>query len=125
MKSKRIFDNSKVESHSAIIPTYLQPKQLSADEAKVYQAIKNRFIMQFMPVAEYEETRIETKIHDADLKGLFITKGKVQLVEGWKKVEKIQSKDILLPFVQVNDQADLIKHEILSQVTKPPSRQNQ
>nr|WP_295971922.1 type IA DNA topoisomerase [uncultured Bacillus sp.] len=120
VKSRRIFDNSKVESHSAIVPTYLKPKQLSTDEAQVYQAIKNRFIMQFMPVAEYEETRIETKINNADLKGLFISKGKVQLVEGWKKVEKVQSKDTILPLVQVNDQVDLLKHEIESHVTKPP-----
>lgn len=122
IKSKRIFDNSKVESHSAIIPTYLKPKKLSPDEEKVYQAIKNRFVMQFMPVAEYEETRIETKIADVSLKGLFISKGKVQLVEGWKKVEKIQSKDTILPLVQINDNVDLIKNEITSHVTKPPKQ---
>ncbi|GKU80918.1 type IA DNA topoisomerase [Niallia sp. NCCP-28] len=122
VKSKRIFDNSKVESHSAIVPTYLKPKKLSADEEEVYQAIKNRFIMQFMPVAEYEETRIETKIAGADLKGLFISKGKVQLVEGWKKVEKVQSKDTILPLVQISDDVDLIKHEINTHVTKPPKQ---
>ncbi|MED3899854.1 DNA topoisomerase [Priestia megaterium] len=122
VKSKRIFDNSKVESHSAIVPTYLKPKKLSTDEEQVYQAIKNRFIMQFMPVAEYEETRIETKITDANLKGLFISKGKVQLVEGWKKVEKVQSKDTILPLVQVNDDVDLVKHEITTHVTKPPKQ---
>ncbi|MFP8642101.1 DNA topoisomerase [Priestia aryabhattai] len=122
VKSKRIFDNSKVESHSAIVPTYLKPKKLSTDEDQVYQAIKNRFIMQFMPVAEYEETRIETKITGADLKGLFISKGKVQLVEGWKKVEKVQSKDTILPLVQVNDDVGLVKHEITTHVTKPPKQ---
>lgn len=122
VKSKRIFDNSKVESHSAIVPTYLKPKKLSTDEEQVYQAIKNRFIMQFMPVAEYEETRIETKITGADLKGLFISKGKVQLVEGWKKVEKVQSKDTILPLVQVNDDVDLVKYEITTHVTKPPKQ---
>ncbi|MBV6734536.1 type IA DNA topoisomerase [Priestia megaterium] len=122
VKSKRIFDNSKVESHSAIVPTYLKPKKLSTDEEQVYQAIKNRFIMQFMPVAEYEETRIETKITGTDLKGLFISKGKVQLVEGWKKVEKVQSKDTILPLVQVNDDVDLVKHEITTHVTKPPKQ---
>ncbi|MGE7878507.1 type IA DNA topoisomerase [Peribacillus muralis] len=120
VKSKRIFDNSKVESHSAIVPTYLKPKKLTIDEEQVYQSIKNRFIMQFMPVAEYEETRIETKINNINLKGLFISKGKVQLVEGWKKVEKVQSKDTLLPLVQVNDKVDLIKHEVTCHVTKPP-----
>ncbi|MEE6132819.1 type IA DNA topoisomerase [Priestia sp. GS2] len=122
VKSKRIFDNSKVESHSAIVPTYLKPKKLSTDEEQVYQAIKNRFIMQFMPVAEYEETRIETKITGADLKGVFISKGKVQLVEGWKKVEKVQSKDTILPLVQVNEDVDLVKHEITTHVTKPPKQ---
>ncbi|WP_163071009.1 type IA DNA topoisomerase [Priestia flexa] len=122
VKSKRIFDNSKVESHSAIVPTYLKPKKLSTDEEQVYQAIKNRFIMQFMPVAEYEETRIETKIADADLKGLFISKGKVQLIEGWKKVEKVQSKDTILPLVQINADVGLMKHEITTHVTKPPKQ---
>lgn len=122
VKSKRIFDNSKVESHSAIVPTYMKPKKLTLDEEQVYQAIKNRFIMQFMPVAEYEETRIATKITNTDLKGLFISKGKVQLVEGWKKVEKVQSKDIILPLVQVNEHVDLVKHEITSHVTKPPKQ---
>ncbi|RID89136.1 type IA DNA topoisomerase [Peribacillus asahii] len=122
VKSKRVFDNAKVESHSAIVPTYLKPKNLTQDEAQVYQAIKNRFIMQFMPVAEYEETRIETKIANADLKGIFLSKGKVQLVEGWKKVEKVQSKDTILPLVQVNDPIEIIKHEITSHVTKPPKQ---
>lgn len=85
MKTKRVFNNAKVESHSAIIPTYMKPKRLSADEGIVYTAIKNRFIMQFMPIAEYEETKLTTKILDVDLSGVFHSKGKVQLVEGWKK----------------------------------------
>ncbi|MFJ8245107.1 DNA topoisomerase [Peribacillus asahii] len=122
VKSKRVFDNAKVESHSAIVPTYLKPKNLTQDEAQVYQAIKNRFIMQFMPVAEYEETRIETKIANVDLKGIFLSKGKVQLVEGWKKVENVQSKDTILPLVQVNDPIEIIKHEVTSHVTKPPKQ---
>lgn len=122
VESKRIFDNSKVESHSAIVPTYLIPKKLTSDEEQVYHAIKNRFIMQFMPVSEFEETRIETKINNKDLNGLFISKGKVQLVEGWKKVEKVQAKDTILPFVQENERVDIVKHEVTSNVTKPPKR---
>nr|WP_144919553.1 type IA DNA topoisomerase [Paenibacillus bovis] len=122
IRSKRVFNNAKVESHSAIIPTYLKPKKLTSDEQIVYQAIKNRFIMQFMPVAEHEETIIETKIKDTSIKGLFIVKGKVQLIEGWKKVEKIQSKDTILPLVHVNDEVDMLKSEITSHVTKPPKQ---
>ena len=78
-KKKRVFDNSKVESHSAIIPTYLMPKSLTRDEEIVYTAIKNRFIMQFMPIAEHEETKIMTKVNTNEIKGLFVSKGKVQL----------------------------------------------
>lgn len=121
-KSKRVFDNSKVESHSAIIPTYLIPKTLTQDEEIVYKAVKNRFIMQFMPVAEYEETKIINKVNNSEIKGVFISKGKVQLVEGWKKVEKIESKDIILPYVSINDMMHIISHAITPHVTKPPKQ---
>lgn len=119
-KSRRVFDNSKVESHSAIIPTYLIPRTLTRDEEMVYSAIKNRFIMQFMPVAEHEETKIMTKLHSDDIKGIFQSKGKVQLVEGWKKVEKIESKDTILPFVNEGEIVDITGHKLTSHVTKPP-----
>lgn len=119
-KTKRLFDNSKVESHSAIIPTYLIPKSLTSDEQIVYTAIKNRFIMQFMPIAEHEETKIITKVNSSEIKGYFVSKGRVQLVEGWKKVEKIESKDAMLPFVNTNDVVSIVKRELTSHVTKPP-----
>ncbi|WP_430786357.1 type IA DNA topoisomerase [Virgibacillus flavescens] len=119
-KSKRVFNSAKVESHSAIIPTYMMPSRLTSDQQLVYTAIKNRFIMQFMPIAVYEETKLITKIDSADLNGLFHTKGKVQLVEGWKKVESIQSKDVLLPLVQKNDHVNVIGSEVTSHTTKPP-----
>ena len=55
--------------------------------------------MQFMPVAEFEETKITLKVNDEEVKGEFIAKGRVQLVEGWRKVEKIDTKDTILPMV--------------------------
>lgn len=117
-KLKRVFNNAKVESHSAITPTYVKPKQLSSDEQVVYTAIKNRFIVQFMPVAEYEETKLATKIETID--GYFASKGKVQLVEGWKKVENIQTKENLLPYVDVEDKVDLHDVKVTVHTTKPP-----
>ncbi|GGA87404.1 type IA DNA topoisomerase [Ornithinibacillus halotolerans] len=119
-KTKRLFNNAKVESHSAIIPTYMKPKRLSADEQIVYETVKNRFIAQFMPIAEYEETKIKTKVLDVDLKGIFESKGRVQLVEGWKKVEKITSKDKFLPIVQEKDVVTVEKTEVSSHKTQPP-----
>jgi len=118
--SKRIFDNKKVESHSAIIPTYVLPKRLSQEEEQVYEAIKNRLLMQFMPVAEVEETKIITSIKQVELKGSFITKGKVQLVEGWKKIEKIQSKDVMLPLVQLKEEVFTNEATTTTHTTQPP-----
>jgi DNA topoisomerase-3 len=118
--SKRIFDSSKVESHSAITPTYIKPSGLSADEKIVYEAIKNRFIMQFMPIAEFEETKVTLKANDSEINGVFISKGKVKLVEGWKVVEKIESKDVILPKVEIDENVDIINSKVSSVTKKPP-----
>ncbi|MDO5518249.1 MAG: DNA topoisomerase [Clostridium sp.] len=120
VKSKRIFDSSKVESHSAITPTYIKPSGLSADEKIVYEAIKNRFIMQFMPIAQYEETKVTLKSNNPEVKGTFISKGKVKLAEGWKVVEKIESKDVILPKIEVDENVDVIKSKVSSVTKKPP-----
>ncbi|MGG7159658.1 DNA topoisomerase [Clostridium baratii] len=121
-KSKRVFDNSKVESHSAIVPTYIKPTKLSVDEKVVYEAIKNRFIMQFMKVAEFEETKITHKVYDEEIKGIFISKGKVQLEEGWRVVEKIESKDTILPMVKLKEVVDVTSNKINSVTKKPPKK---
>lgn len=119
-RSKRVFNNSKVSSHSAIIPTYVLPKRLTPDQELVYTAIKNRFIMQFMPVAVYEETTLETVIPDVSLSGSFISKGRIQLVDGWKKVEKQQTKETLLPDVQEGMMVDTWETSVTSHMTQPP-----
>ncbi|MDK0569591.1 DNA topoisomerase [Clostridium perfringens] len=122
VQNKRVFDNSKVESHSAIVPTYMKPNNLTQDERIVYTAVKNRFIMQFMPVAEFEETKITSKVNDTEVKGVFISKGKVQLVEGWRVVEKIDSKDTILPMVNEKEIVDLVDSKINKVTKKPPKK---
>lgn len=120
VQSKRVFDNSKVESHSAITPTYVIPKGLTTDEQHVYNAIKNRFIMQFMPVAQFEETKITLKVNDEQLKGEFISKGKVEIVKGWRVVEKIESKDTILPLVEKGENLDIVDSKVNKVTKKPP-----
>lgn len=120
IQSKRVFDNSKVESHSAITPTYVIPKELTTDEQYVYNAIKNRFIMQFMPVAEFEETKITLKVNDELLKGEFISKGKVEIVKGWRVVEKIETKDTILPLVEKGEHLDIVDSKVNKVTKKPP-----
>jgi DNA topoisomerase-3 len=119
-KTKRVFDNSKVESHSAIVPTYIKPSNLNPDEVIVYNAVKNRFIMQFMPIAEFEETKITAKVYDENINGVFVSKGKVQIVEGWRLVEKVETKDTILPLVMEKEIVDVVGNKVNTVTKKPP-----
>lgn len=115
-KSKRIFDSSKVDSHSAIIPTYIIPNKLSSDEQIVYNAIKDRFISNFMPPAEYENTEIKTTVDNH----VFITKGKVLKHKGYLEVYNKEEKCDLLPMVSINDSVDILNIKPLTKQTTPP-----
>ena len=118
--SKRIFDDSKVESHSAIVPTYMKPTGLNKDEEIVYNAVKNRFIMQFLPIAEYEETKLVSKVNESAIEGIFVSKGKVQIIAGWHVVQKIESKDTILPMVSENEIVDVVDSKVNTVTKKPP-----
>ena len=54
--NKRIFDNSKISDHFAIIPTLETPKNLSEPEAKLYDLVVRRFLAVFYPAAEFRVT---------------------------------------------------------------------
>ena len=115
-KTKRVFDSSKVDSHSAIIPTYIIPIKLTPDEQIVYNAIKDRFIANFMPPAEYENTEIKTDVDS----NIFLTKGKVLKSKGYLEVYKKEEKDDLLPSVDINDIVEVLEIKPLTKQTTPP-----
>ena len=106
------------------MPTYMVAKGLTPDEKAVYDAVKNRFIMQFMPIAEHEEVTLNTKpVQDVEgfhPEGVFVSKGRTQLVEGWRKVDRIQTKEKLLPLVEKDDAVTLHKMKIDTKGTMPP-----
>lgn len=77
--SKRIFDNSKVSDHFAIIPTLQAPSGLSEAEQKLYDLVVRRFMAVFFPSAEYQVT---TRISQV-LEHHFKTEGKVLVKPGW------------------------------------------
>lgn len=114
-KTKRVFDSSKVDSHSAIIPTHIVPTSLNKDEKIVYDIIKDRFLANFMPPAEFENTEIKT---DVD-KHIFITKGKVIKKLGYLKIYNKEEKDDILPFVDLDEIVDVLKIEPVTKQTKP------
>ena len=115
-KTKRVFDSSKVDSHSAIIPTYIVPNSLTPDEQIVYQAIKDRFIANFMPPAEYENTEIKTDVDDS----VFLTKGKVLKVKGYLEVYNKEQKNYLLPSMEKGENVEVLEILPLKKQTTPP-----
>lgn len=123
---KTIFDDSKIESHSAIIPTVKVPGMniLNETELNVYNTIKNRFMANFY----CEETlisRTTMEINCAD--EIFKIKGDVIDKLGYLKVEPTikSQKEIeeTLPKLNVGDKVN-IDFKIVSKQTKPPAKLN-
>ncbi|WP_422848139.1 DNA topoisomerase III [Acidovorax sp. M14] len=87
--SKRIFDNSKVSDHFAIIPTTQAPSGLSEAEQKLYDLVVRRFMAVFFPSAEYTvTTRISTVAPHS-----FKTEGKVLVKPGWLAIYGKEAAD--------------------------------
>jgi len=84
--SRKVFDNSKVSDHFAIIPTLQAPSGLSDAEQKLYDFVVRRFIAVFYPAAEYQvTTRISTVALGAQ-SHQFKTTGRVLVEPGWLAV---------------------------------------
>ena len=83
-KSKKVFDNSKVTDHHAIIPTGVVPTGLSFAEQQVYDEVCRHFIAVFYPDCQFATTTVLGKVEDVEFK----TSGKQILVPGWRVVIK-------------------------------------
>ncbi|MGP1683532.1 MAG: DNA topoisomerase III, partial [Giesbergeria sp.] len=81
--TKRIFDNSKVSDHFAIIPTLQAPGELSDAEQKLYDLVVRRFMAVFFPSAEYQVTTRISRVDAAGAQHHFKTEGKVLVKPGW------------------------------------------
>lgn len=81
-KSKKVFDNSKVTDHHAIIPTGQSPSLLVGNERKLYHLIALRFIAAFYPDCQFEQTTVLAKVADQEFKAT----GKVITSQGWREV---------------------------------------
>lgn len=88
-KSKRVFDNSKVTDHHAIIPTGVPAKGLSDAEQKVYDLVARRFIAAFYPDCEISTTTVQGKVGKVEFK----VSGKQILKPGWRVVFGADQKD--------------------------------
>ncbi|WP_225721367.1 DNA topoisomerase III [Candidatus Vallotiella sp. (ex Adelges kitamiensis)] len=121
--NKRIFDNTKISDHFAIIPTLQAPKNLSELEHKLYDLIVKRFLSVFFPAAQYKVTTRITKV----VGHFFKTEGKVLIEPGWLEVysHKIADKDASLTPIEKNEQVRIDRIVVQAWNTKPPVRYNE
>ena len=82
LKSKKVFDNSKVTDHHAIIPTGQYPQNLTDMERRVFDLIARRFIAVFYPDCKFATTTVLGEVEKIEFK----TSGKQILDPGWRVV---------------------------------------
>ena len=100
---KTIFDDSKIESHSALTPTYKIPNKnnMSDDELKVYTAVMRRFVAVFSEEdCKIEKTEIVIKLGNREE---FSLKGNVIIQKGWTKYDEYNKNDKVLPNLNIGD----------------------
>lgn len=120
-KSKKVFDNSKVTDHHAIIPTGQLPNMLDGNEEKMYHLIARRFIAVFYPDCVFSTTTVL-----ADVAGHgFKATGKVILSPGWRSIYQREQEQTesnsegILPSFAIGESGDH-KPSLNKKVTQPP-----
>ena len=117
--SKKIFDSSKIESHSAVMPTLKIPdmNSLNLEEKIIFETIRNRFISNFLK----EQVIInQTEIKIAVGNEIFNLKGKSVKQEGFLKYEN-QKIDNKLPYFEINQEID-VDFKVADKLTIPPKK---
>ena len=118
--NKRIFDNSKISDHFAIIPTLQAPKTLSEPEQKLYDLVVKRFMAVFFPAAEYLVTTRITQVSSHHFK----TEGRVIVNAGWQAIygRDEQKEDNVLVAVDADEKVKTDSVDLVGLATRPPAR---
>ncbi len=116
---KTIFDDSKIESHSALTPTYKIPNktELTEEEYIVYSTIMRRFVAVFCSedcVVEKTEIKIDVGGYEE-----FTLKGNVIVTPGWTKYDDYSKKDKVLPLLEKGDEVNIC-FKPTEKETQPP-----
>ena len=118
--NRRIFDNSKISDHFAIIPTLQVPKHLNEAEQKLYDFVVRRFLAVFYPAAEFLQTTRITRVGEHHFK----TEGKVLQNPGWLAVygRSGGEENENLPPIEDNEKVKVLEVAAQANQTKPPPR---
>ncbi|MGE0875146.1 MAG: DNA topoisomerase III [Burkholderiales bacterium] len=118
--SKRVFDNTKISDHFAIIPTLQEPKSLSEAEQKLYDMVVRRFLAIFHPSAEFLQTTRITRVGDHHFK----TEGRVLKSPGWLAIygRASETGNENLPAIDQGEKVTVLEVATQGHSTKPPAR---
>jgi DNA topoisomerase-3 len=118
--NKRIFDNSKISDHFAIIPTLQTPGNLSEAEAKLYDLVVRRFLAVFYPSAEFLQTTRITRVGEEH----FRTDGRVMQSAGWLAVygKSLEDDTVTLPAIAQGEKVRTLEANATAHQTRPPAR---
>jgi len=118
--NRRVFDNSKVSDHFAIIPTLQPPGHLNEAEHKLYDLVVRRFLAVFHPAAEYLQTTRITQVGAHPFK----TEGRILQHPGWLAVygRAAREESQGLPAVSAGEKVDVLEVSPIANQTKPPAR---
>ncbi len=125
--NKRIFNNTKISDHFAIIPTSLEPKKLNEIETKLYDLVTKRFLAIFYPAAEFLVTTRITRVEGEPFK----TEGRIMINAGWQAVygkslmSDNNSDSIVLPAVNADKPVITEEIKVILNQTRPPARFNE
>ena len=129
--TKKVFDNTKVSDHFAIIPTLQAPSSLTEAEAKLYDMVVKRFLAVFFPPAEFQVTTRISTVKTPAKSYAFQTNGKVLVKPGWQAVYGKEATDenaepgtsgaMLVP-VKAGEVVRTESTDVKALVTKPPAR---
>jgi DNA topoisomerase III len=122
--SKTYVDNSKLTDHYALVPTGLLPSGLTPDMQKIFGLVMRRFLAIFMPPQVLNETSIyfDNAVDSVNDKYGLRANGSVEISPGYTVLYGKETKDTMLPEMQVGDMADLLSATTRTFTTKPPSR---
>ncbi|WP_335868904.1 DNA topoisomerase III [Bacillus sp. 2205SS5-2] len=123
LHNKRYVNEKKVTDHYAIIPTeqVKDPSKLSPDEEKIYDLLVRRLIAAHYEASIFDYSTITTLVEG---RAEFISKGKQQIKEGWRKVifQQGGEKDVILPLVEKGDSGKVSDVKVKESKTQPPKR---
>lgn len=126
---KAYFNDKKVTDHHALIPNLNSNMkniyfELSREEKNVFDEVVLSLVAIFYPDYEYKSTTLISQSGDK----LFLSRGKVELEPGWRRVRQDKGQEVdsddesVLPVLKEGDNLNIETSKVLSKITRPPNR---